>query len=353
MAGLWVLCGPKSGDNAQVLRAAEASGLAFVTKTIAFLPGHVARKPFVRPTLAGVDLARSDRLGAPWPDVVLVIGRHLSRVALWIKRQSCGATRIVLFNIAKGRARDFDLIVLPPFYRSRERANLMRIRTPVIGIDPQRVDRAGEAFAASALAAPRPLHAFLVGGDMGQRSLDPGFVAGVLRQMRAGFAAEGAIHVCTSPRTPPKVVAALEAELGAADRLHRWQPGAAVSAYLGLLAHADSFTVTADSLSMLFEVARLGKPLVIAEAPPAGGIAGAVDRALATFRRRDLGLAIKLLCDGGFAVRLGQPPITPRSRLPDDTGLVAQRLRQLAGLDAVTVGSPLHPPLSAMETAPS
>ncbi|MCA3554845.1 ELM1/GtrOC1 family putative glycosyltransferase [Aestuariivirga sp.] len=334
---MWVLTGPKSGDNRQVMRAAEASGLTFEGRHIVFHGANLGRKPMVRASLDGVDRERSDRLCGPWPGIVLVIGRHLSCVALWIKKQSGGATRIALFNAPKGRGRDFDLVVLPPYYRQQNRANVLSIRAPLIGIDPPSIAQAGRDLARTLGAGQRPIHVLLVGGDMGQRKLEPGFVSGIYRQMRDGFAAGGTIHVSTSPRTPPRVVETLRPMLRPQDCLHVWRPDATANAYLGLLAHGESFTVTADSLSMLIEVARLGKPLVIAEPPRRRGLAGLKDWASDLLRPRDLRHALGMLYAGGFAVPLGMPPQPSGGRLPDDTGLVASRLRLLAGAEAEPV----------------
>jgi hypothetical protein len=128
------------------------------------------------------------------------------------------------------------------------------------------------------------------------------------------------------------VVAALREGLRSQDRLYAWGAPGAENPYPGLLALGDSFTVTADSLSMLIEVARLGKPLTIAEPPPPGGLGGLVQRASDLMRPRDLGEAIALLYDSGHAVPLGMAPRAPAAPLPDDASLVGQRLRQLAGV---------------------
>ena len=114
------------------------------------------------------------------------------------------------------------------------------------------------------------------------------------------------------------------------DRFYTWGAAGAENPYPGLLALGDSFTVTADSLSMLIEVARCGKPLTIAEPPPPGGIGGLVQRASDLLRPRDLSAAIAQLYRGGHAVPLGTALRAPATPLPDDAAMVGQRLRQLA-----------------------
>lgn len=330
LAVIWVLTGSKPGDNAQVLRTAKAMGLAFETRMIVIKPKFDAAKLRVRASLHHVDLARSDTLEAPWPDLVIAIGRRLSLVALWIKRQSGGKTRVALFNAPKGKAQAFDLLVVPPFYRVGDRPNVLKIELPLVAVEPARLAAAKAEFAETFRQITRPLHVLLLGGDMGMRKLDTAFALDTLQRMRQGFAATGSIFISTSRRTPPAVADALAKALKPQDRLFRWGDASAPNPYLGLLAHGDTFTVTSDSLSMLIEVARLGKPLSIAMPPELTGLSGLIDRVLSPFRARDLGEATALLLRGGYAVPLGEMPHAPLEPPADDTMRVAARLRALA-----------------------
>ena len=329
MPVLWVLTGSKAGDNSQIMRAADASGLDYQVKKIAIVKDHETRKPRVRPTLRYVDGSRSDALQPPWPDAVITIGRHLSLVALWIKEQSAGRTRIALFNAPKGRDSAFDLVVLPPYYKSPGTSGTMNIRMPLIGIEERRLAAARESFGAQLAPLARPLHVLLIGGDMGRRKLKPGFAMSVFETMQNGFAANGSIYVTTSRRTPPAVTEALAARIRPQDHMFRWGTAGVENPYLGLLALGDTFTVTADSLSMIIEAARLGKPLIIAEPPPLTGVPGVVDRFLDMFRVRDLQKAIGMLYESGHATPLGAAIRQPSAPLPDDTAPVSARLRQL------------------------
>jgi len=329
----WVLTGVKAGDNAQILRAAAASGLPYEIRKVVLKKGFEGKKPRVRPAIGHVDLEASDRLEAPWPDLVLTIGRDLSLVALWIKQQSGGRTRVALFNAAKGRASAFDLIVLPPYYRSRGKPNELAIRMPLIGIDPARLAAAREAFAEPLAPLERPLTVLLIGGDMGMRKLSPDFAASIIAELQEGPAAKGCIYVTTSRRTPAAAAAAVEARLRPQDRIFRWGTEGAENPYLGLLAHGDAFVVTADSLSMIIEVARLGKPVIIAEPPAKAGLPGAWKRFAGLFRARDLSKAVDLLHQTGHVTRLGEPVRQPAEPLPDDTARVAAALRKLLGAE--------------------
>ena len=330
MTSIWVLTGAKTGDNAQVLRAAQAMGLPFTEKRLVLNPGFETAKPRVEASLAILDLKASDRLDPPWPDLVITIGRRLSLPALWIKEQSGGRTRIALFNAPKGREADFDLIVVPAYYTIADGPRVCRIGLPLIAVDPARLAAAREEETPELAGLDTPLHVLLLGGDMGARKLDASFALSTLRTMQQGFAREGSIFVSTSRRTPVAAADAIAGALRPGDRLYRWRPDAARNPYLALLAHGATFTVTSDSLSMLTEVARLGRPLAIAEPParvsPLERLAGFLNRRPA----RDIGEAATYLIRGGHAARLGEAFPAAAAPPEDDTGRVAGRLRQIA-----------------------
>ena len=101
-----------------------------------------------------------------------------------------------------------------------------------------------------------------------------------MRELQAGDG--GSLYLSTSRRTRPDVVAALEAGLPPGATLHRWTAGSSDdNPYLGLLAFADRFVVTGDSVSMMVEVASLGRPLAIFPLPVGRSLADRVRAGLA------------------------------------------------------------------------
>jgi hypothetical protein len=127
-----------------------------------------------------------------------------------------------------------------------------------------------------------------------------------------------------SPRTPAAAADALQAQLQRPHFCYRWG-GAGNNPYRGLLALADAFVVTGESMSMLAEALDTGKPLFIFDV---GDGATPWWRLPHSFRYKPL--------SHRFAMRFG-----PR-RMRRDIGKIQQRLvdsgraRWLAldGLDA-------------------
>jgi mitochondrial fission protein ELM1 len=319
MSSIWVLLGEKPGDNAQALRLARALGLPFETKNLVLKPGFDRMKPTVEPSLEPFDKEQSDPLKQPWPDLVLTIGRRLAMAGLWIKAQS-RSTKLALIGAPKGRARDFDLVIAPLHYRVAQAPNVLRIGLPLLVPDHEKLASAAETWGPRLAHLGRPLTAVLVGGSTGARVFTSANASDLLGHLHF----PGSVYIVTSRRTPLAAVRVLEAEKPEGAIVYPWRPDDPDNPYFGLLALADQFVVTGDSISMLVDVARLGKPLAIA---PLG------ERILKRFlsiKARDFNALHKFLEKGGWAVALGRPfdsPAIPGP--PDDTEQAAARLRSL------------------------
>jgi len=159
------------------------------------------------------------------------------------------------------RLADYDLVVSPQLSGD----NIIRITGVPHQLTQESLQAAGQQHANYFNSLPKPIIALLVGGNT--RYCD-GFTADHARQLAARvrkLSAElGAYLVITNSRRTPDV--ALKALLeGLADCPHTffdWQQIAS-DFYQALLAHADVFVVTGDSLSMCSEAAFTGKPLLV------------------------------------------------------------------------------------------
>ena len=348
----------KKGDNAQVEIIEKALPWNCVRKHVAMREPFVFGKPRVGATLYHVDLTKSDELSPPWPDLILTIGRRPANVALWVREQSGGHTRIVLVGKPSGMPYPFDLVIhsaeiqLPPL------KNVQAISLPLLRVDEEAVATAAGFWETRLADLPRPLIAFLVGGPTGPYVFDGHAVDRLLGEIdRVVSESGGTPYITTSRRTPPAVVETIRGRLPSAARLFEWSADSGQNPYLGLLGLADGFVVTGDSISMMVEVARLRKPLAIF--PLSVGRLGAVDqwrRSAASwlFRPPDpagysprSGLARLLyrlriithtrdftafhdrLVNEGLASYAGEALRPPSGDVPDDLSIVVRRITGL------------------------
>ncbi len=351
---VWLLMSDKTGDNAQLQVVADALPWPSQPKQIRVRPEFADAKPRVAASIHHVDPAKSDPLEAPWPDLVITIGRRMSMVALWIKEQSRGRTRIALIGPPKRMLDRFDLAVASVQYRLPPQPNLLRINFPLQRIEMAAIAAETEGWRRELEPLPRPLIAVMVGG----RTKAVRFDETVARQLAAGIAdlaarERGTLVVTTSRRTPDAVIAVLERMLPPGSLLHRWSPGGERNPYRALLGLADRFIVTSDSISMLMEIGRLGRPLAIYPLPLSAGfgtgvlgslaellprpiarrlrraIAELADRLGAIGHDRDLTAIHRLMIKEGHAVWFGDPFQRDNRPLPDELGAVVARIRAL------------------------
>ena len=73
---VWLLISDKLGDNAQATALADSLGWSYEVRRVLPKPEWVLGKPPFRPGLEHLDLARSDPLAPPWPDILITIGRR-------------------------------------------------------------------------------------------------------------------------------------------------------------------------------------------------------------------------------------------------------------------------------------
>ena len=327
---VWVLLGARRGDNNQLLALAEALRLPFETKPLAwnFLyrlaprwlpPGLVSLRPGSRPQLRGEP-----------PDLVLALGRRSVPVTRWLRARSRGRTRIVQVGNPRCDPSLFDLVVTTPQYPVPDAANVLRLP---VAMGP--AAEPGEAAPPELAAFPAPRMLLLLGGRSGFWSPEPRDVVTATGALLArAEVAGGSLLVLPSPRTPDAVVDTVRGALAGARTPARLVPLAGPPSYRALLGTADEIFVTADSVSMISEALRTGRPvgLVPVRADAEG------ERRMEQWDRshrgqpmhpRDLRFFWTALREQGLAGTVEEPKA---GTLPDVAAIAAARVRRLLGL---------------------
>ena len=358
----WVMLGDKRGDNGQVDTIVEALGWPVEHKYVHMLPEYVLGKPRYRPTLDHLDLTRSHKLAAPWPELIITVGRRPSMAALWVRRQSGNRTKIVLVGKPSGHMLEFSLVIasaenqMPPLH------NFQATTLPLMRMNADDVASEAAAWQERLAAYRKPLIAMLIGGETNPFIMNRKVANDLVATARwVVDELGGTPYITTSRRTTPEVLEVLRRDLPEEAVYFEWSADAADNPYRALLGTADGFIVTGDSVSMMVEVIYLHKPLAIFPLP--GGWLGKVDqlrRSLAHWlfnprlvsagdrwrhrlargvyyidyfkilsATRDFRAFHRLLVDSGFAVWAGQPFQREEAPLPDDIGVVVKRIEGL------------------------
>lgn len=202
-------------------------------------------------------------LRKPYPDIALASGRETVPYLRALKRLSRGKSFCVYLGDPRTAHDTFDLICLPEHdsYRGK---NVVPHITP-----PHSRDEAARASARArpderVASLPTPRVALFIGGSSAsyfftERDIEA--IAGIARTVLASGAS---MMVSPSRRTPPKLLAKIRQAVGDNDRLFIWD-GTGGNPYVSMLALAESFIVTADSVNMISEAVATGRPVQIYE----------------------------------------------------------------------------------------
>ena len=248
---IWVLLGPRTGDNNQALALAEALGLPFETRTLAY-NALQAVSVWLPATALTLDRASRRHLQAPWPDLVIAIGRRSVPVARWIKKQNQRRTKLVRIGHPRIDPRLFDLVVTTRQYPVPPGDNVVLLPLAMSRFSTPPEPTPDEAAWLADLPAPRRLLA--IGGATKYWSLSANRVADAIRTLGQR---DGSLVVATSRRTDPGIAAAARALLPSSGRLVE----GSCPRFPVLLDAADEIFVTGDSISMLSEAILTGKPV--------------------------------------------------------------------------------------------
>jgi mitochondrial fission protein ELM1 len=266
---IWVLEGPKAGDNTQMRALAKVVGGAVTTKQLVFRPWELLLHVWPQPTLAALDEASRVQLEAPWPDLVITGGRRNELVARWIRDQSGGRCRLVHIGRPWSHPDRFDLIISTPQYPIEAFANVLMVTLPLSEPDAARTDPGRYA------QLPGPRLVLLIGGNSGPHVFTRALAKTLARRVSRLLDGGGALLVSTSARTPRRFVAALRRRLREVWRgemeFFDWHPDAQENPYRAFLACGDAFVVTSESMSMVGEACATGKPVFMVDVAPVEG----------------------------------------------------------------------------------
>ena len=260
---VWVLADDRTGDVAQCMGVAEALGVPFAVKAIAYEPLAVLHNVLRGPTLVGISHDSRVRLVPPWPKLVIACGRRTLPISRWIKRR-CGAFALQIMDPGMGGRYDIDLFALPSHDTPRlppERA--VRILGAPHRLTPERLAEAAAHWRPRWAHLPRPWIAAIVGGSTRRREFPPMLARDLGRQVSALAAAEGgSVLLTTSRRTGRNAERILLSAVAEPRFVHRWGTGGE-NPFMGMIGAADGVVVTGDSTSMCTEATLCSGPVYI------------------------------------------------------------------------------------------
>ncbi|MFN3745664.1 MAG: mitochondrial fission ELM1 family protein [Hyphomicrobiaceae bacterium] len=255
----WIIGDGKAGHEAQCRGVFEALGLAYEVKRIRTGPLQRVLAPYV-------PVARTERFGAPgsnfappWPDFAIAAGRLTVPYIRALKQQAKRATFTIILQDPKVPLSTADLFWMPA-HDPKRGANVVTTVVAPHGFSPARLAALRATAPPAAFAAlPRPWVAVLVGGNGSSYRFTRADEMRLAAALRSIAALGASLLITPSRRTPPSLMTAI-AEATADHPRFLWD-GTGENPYPAMLAHADRFVVTADSINMCGEPTVTGRPI--------------------------------------------------------------------------------------------
>ena len=334
---VWVLQGPRAGDNAQAHELASRLDAEVVCKHLAFNNLSLLPNLVLGDSVSTLETDSRTALSPPWPDLVIAIGRRSAPVALWIKRQSRGHTKAVQLGRPRTSLAAFDLVITTPQYGLPPATNVIEIPLP-FAASRNVASHELVAWRREWAGLRRPLIGVAIGhakfplkmGRREARSLGQGLNSLAEQTM-------GSLLLIASPRSESDFIARIEAEISAPHVAYRtFDPQR--NPYPAALADCDRFVATSDSISMISELISTGKPVDVFELPDwklklkwraSSGFSAWLSRNGVLQPPRDVSGMVRALIRNGHINDLGEQ----RMRIPLERRDAATllRLRQLLG----------------------
>lgn len=265
-ARIWALYGARTGDNRQVSALAQALDGTVEEKFLDYSPLYGLPNYLIGATRRTVKESARAQLSPPWPDIVIASGRRSVAPARWIKRQSGNRAKLIQIGRPRAALTLFDLVITTKQYGLPDADNVLSLSLP-LQTESQTDDQKPAPSLAGLTQLPRPWTGILIGGTTWPFVVDAsaaGALAGDINQWVGKYG--GSAVVTTSPRTDPAIAGTLAEIIKIPYILHRWHAGAD-NPYDSILSAADQIIVTSDSVSMLADATRLGKPTAIWRTP--------------------------------------------------------------------------------------
>jgi mitochondrial fission protein ELM1 len=261
----WVVTDGKAGMENQCLGLAEAMGLEPIIKRIRLRKLWREFSPYLTFGKRMAVSRKGDDIAPPWPDLLIGTGRMSVLPSLHIKRMSGGKTFTVQIQNPVVPFQKFDRVILPA-HDNMKAANVISVVGGLHRIQPAFLKAEAEKWAPRLADLPRPYVAVLLGGSNGAYRLTPREIMQLGPQLEAlAKNGKGSLLITPSRRTDESCMTLLKALLHDTPSFI-WN-GEGDNPYYGMLALADAFIVTCDSVNMVSEACATGKPVHMMRLP--------------------------------------------------------------------------------------
>jgi uncharacterized protein len=263
----WILHDGRIGNIVQCEGLAAALGLSPVLKTVELaFPWNKLPTKICPKSLSTISKESSSLVGE-FPDLIIACGRQTVPITLAIKKATGGKTAAIYIHEPYVSPALFDAVIVSEHDRVRG-TNVAALKGSLNALSEAALDSARQTYQSRFSSLQRPLIGVLVGGGNGAYKVTSEAIDDLVRKLAQLCLESGAgLAVTTSRRSGAELEAKLAAAIADknldADVWYAGAPEPGDNPYKGILALADSFVVTSDSVNMACEPAFTGKPVQV------------------------------------------------------------------------------------------
>ncbi|MDR2781423.1 MAG: mitochondrial fission ELM1 family protein [Holosporaceae bacterium] len=273
---IWSLEDGKVGSSKQAGSLARALDSAAVTKKIVYTP-LIGIPNLIRPLWVGIDFKNSDNIvsvaAEEVPEVLVFAGRRSAGAALFLKKYflSKFGKKVKLIAILNPNYnfKHFDLVILPMHDvasgKGKTGGNVMYINGSLCNAILPPLDSVEDYWNNELNGSEEPFFSLMVGGDTKNSRIDP-VKFGIILEKISGYVIgrNGTLLVSTSRRTSFACLEEIKEHLRCHHHLYEWSVDSHIpNPYYLFIKRSSMVFLTGDSISMVSEVATIGKPIYV------------------------------------------------------------------------------------------
>ncbi len=269
----WGITDGSAGMAAQVKALAASLNIEPEMKTIRVkkpwvkLPNICYATPLRKLVVPHLIERGCDTLEGPWPDIIISCGRRGAIVTSALRskiaaQQSEKKPYFIHIQDPQMNPRYFDLVIAME-HDKVQAANVIKTEYALHSITPVSMAKAHEQWQPQFAGYSKPLVAVLLGGSTNKYTLTEQAIDRVVVLLeRLLKNMDGSLLITPSRRTGEANIARLRRAFEGNPRVYMYD-FISENPYFGMLALADSFIVTNDSVNMMSEAIATNKPVHI------------------------------------------------------------------------------------------
>lgn len=267
---IWILNDSRPGTISQSIGLAEELGIEY--KIINFSYSFFAKIPNFFLSSSGLRLTKKSRQEFKnlnhFPRLIISAGRKSAPIALFLKKLAKNHNKIAQIMNPNLNLKKFDFVILPKHDKIDEKKfpNVISTIGSLTRINENLIAQEHQKFSSWFGDIKKPKIALLVGGASKKTKFEISS-AEKLAKLSSKIAnnMEASLFVLTSPRTDENLANAVKSNLYGNFKFFDWRKLGEENPYLAILAYADFFILTGDSVSMISQCCSTGKPVYIFE----------------------------------------------------------------------------------------